>query len=253
MDGANGLFIAQRPDTPMLTASKSTRGKQLSAAVSAKVNSTINATFTCERLQGLDNGITSGQTGPSCVTANHRHGGDLIFAATCLGAISLSRSQVCNALLQDSSLAFPLSEPTREKQQQRGLTHKNYSCRSFTATVLLLQSPPLPPFSFLARATSIFKLLLQSLRSPETKYSCYKTFCDAWGSFVVVVVVVVTKARLEKRDFLNSTSRAGNATPVGLMWQTRFTPTVVQPSCLCLRWGKTGFGRNYTTVQTQQD
>lgn len=60
------------------------------------------------------------------------------------------------------------------------------------------------PSFFFARAISIFTLLLQSLRSPETKRSCCKTFCDAWGFFfvvVVVVVVVVTKSGLEKETF----------------------------------------------------
>lgn len=84
MDGADmgsiHLFVSVLTHlySLLLAASKSTKRKQLSAAVAAKVNNTINPPFTSLRLQGLDHGITSGQTGRSCETANH-DGGDFRF------------------------------------------------------------------------------------------------------------------------------------------------------------------------------
>lgn len=152
-----------------------------------------------------------------------------------------------------SSPRFFFFRPDQRKTRAAGARSQELFTLSRHRNCAASLEPP-----FLASAVSIFTLLLQSLRSPETSRSCYKTFCDGLGFFLLLLLflsLLLRKPVLKKRlsKFYTAIRRPANATPVGLMWQTPFTPTVVQPSCLCLRWGKTGFGRNYTTVQTQQD
>lgn len=83
---------------------------------------------------------------------------------------------------------------------------------------------------FLASTLSIFVLLLQSLRSPETSRSCYKTFCESQRFFFLLLLLSLMlwkafffiKVRLSK--FYTAVSWAASATPVGLMWEGLLHP-----------------------------
>lgn len=122
----------------LLTASKSTKRKQLSAAVAAKVNTTINPPFTFLRLQCLDNSITSGQTGRSCEAANH-DGGDFWFLRPLAWEQFLCparRSATRSLKILRSPFLFQ-TQPENNKSG-RGHAHKNYSRCPATATLLLV-------------------------------------------------------------------------------------------------------------------
>lgn len=98
-----------------------------------------------------------------------------------------------------SSPRFFFFRPDQRKTRAAGARSQELFTLSRHRNCAASLEPP-----FLASAVSIFTLLLQSLRSPETSRSCYKTFCDGLGFFFVVVVVfivVVTKACFEKETF----------------------------------------------------